>query len=193
MKTLKWIALLMLVCGAACGQYVPVAVNTNTGVFVPAMTTAYMGWTNYVHVPSTSNWLSFSGKTLTGCVTNKGTISGIGNAITNIVVNDVTGTVQNAMARITVAGGSGDTTQWATNPASTNVNMNTFNLYNASALSVTGRLVIGLGVFASSNDVPAPATTNTWNLFAARTNTMNGSIRLFGVNSDGVRTHVGEW
>lgn len=134
---------------------------------------------------------------ITPAINATGSVSG-GVGVTNLIyTNDIVGASRIAgsdfiLGTNTAAGGSeGSSAMWATNAAVTNVNMNTFNIYNVSALTVTGRLVIGFGVYASSNDIPAPSSSNTWYVFAARTNNQNASIRLFGVNSDGLRVKVG--
>lgn len=81
-----------------------------------------------------------------------------------------------------------DASLWSTNPAIANVNLAGYGLTNVSSLSVTGRLAIGFGVFPSTNDVAAPATSNTWVVYAA---TVAGTNYLLGVDWQTNRTWIG--
>lgn len=115
--------------------------------------------------------------------------------ITNItftegVSNNVTVSGKDAaiLFKTNYAATASDSSQWATNAATTNVNMAGFQLLNLGGLSVTGRLVIGFGLFADTNDVPAASTTNAWNVAAVA---VNGTNYLMGVDAATNRTFIG--
>lgn len=117
------------------------------------------------------------------------------NTLTNLtfsegVSNNIlkSGRQANVLFKTNYASTVSDTTQWATNAAVTNVNLNNFSLLNVAGLTVTGRLAIGFGLFQSTNDVAAPASTNTWIVFAAQ---VNGTNYLMGIDAATNRTWIG--
>lgn len=77
---------------------------------------------------------------------------------------------------------------WSHYSAQSNVNVNSFEIQNASRIVVTGRLVIGFGLFTSSNDVPAPISSNVWYVYAL---VNNGTNYLQGVDWKTNRVWVG--
>lgn len=87
MKRMMAIVAVAMLAAIGQAQYVQVGVNTNVSppgfwppVFSQFVNQVQSGFTNYVHVPSASNWLTQSGRTLTGCVTNSGSGTGGGSA-----------------------------------------------------------------------------------------------------------------
>ena len=83
---------------------------------------------------------------------------------------------------------SGGGQLWSTYQAVADPDINGFMVKNAGAISTTGKLVLGVGVFATSNEVPAPTSSNVWFVYAfsfANTN------YLMGVDSKTNRTYIG--
>lgn len=117
------------------------------------------------------------------------------NTLTNLSFTEGTsnnvsksGRMGNITFKTNYAATASDSSQWATNAAVTNVNMAGFQLVNLGGLSVTGRLVIGFGVFSDTNDVPAPSSTNVWNVFAVK---LNGTNYLMGIDAATNRQWIG--
>lgn len=157
MKKLLMVMLMVMGC-AVHGQWLPVSVNTNTGVYKPSGITFGSG---------------------VGTITNaSGVLTNISEAFAS------NGIVYVRFNTNTIA----DASSWARYPAATNVNANGFQMYNAAAIVCTGRVVIGFGVFNSTNEVPAPTSTNVWYVYATR---QNGTNYLMGVDSNNKRTWIG--
>lgn len=117
------------------------------------------------------------------------------NTLTNLSFTEGTsnnvsksGRMANVLFKTNYAATASDSSQWSTNAAVTNVNMAGFSLINVAGLSVTGRLVIGFGLFTSTNDVPAPSSTNVWNVFAVK---LNGTNYLMGIDAATNRQWIG--
>lgn len=111
--------------------------------------------------------------------------------LTNLTITVGTNTSFTKTGRtgaLVIAPGS-DASTWSSNPATTNIDAANHELLNVAGISVTGRLAIGFGLFASTNDVAAPASSNTWIVYAA---TVSGTNYLLGVDWQTNRTWIGE-
>lgn len=122
-------------------------------------------------------------------------ISGLGGSmlatLTNVTVvqTNVYGSIvsnRTAVMLIRTNGASPDT--WSQYPARTNIDAAGYQISNVSTLTMTGRIVVGFGVFSSSNDVPAPPSSNIWYVYAARVGTTNC---LMGIDYQAKRTFIG--
>ena len=119
-------------------------------------------------IDGVSNYVNVVTNDFQGQINNQSNrIDGVSNwvsGITNQYVNtNFTLTINGGIGRfdsnglsytITSGGGSGDASQWATNKATTNVNMNTFSITNGSNIVVSG------DVSASSVTIAGRAVTN---------------------------------
>lgn len=152
----KIIGVVVFVAGITWGQWLPVAVNTNTGQTKPIQFDTAL-FTNVTSQETTTNFAFTSNKT--------------------IFVQFKTNTTS-----------SGGGQLWSTYQAVTDPDIYGFMVKNAGAISTTGKLVLGVGVFATSNEVPAPASSNVWFVYAFRFSNTN---YLMGVDHNTNRAYIG--
>lgn len=169
------------------GTNCPVS-NGIAQITIPSFTDD-LGWSNKVDATGTNAWEvgSHGGLATTGSLAVvSNTVAGFlaDSTLTNVVVAGSNAFGQAKVGRTgyvyvqTNAPGS-DASYWSTNAAVQTVDMAGYTLTNVGGLSVTGRLAIGFGVFSATNDVAAPASSNTWIVYAVR---VGDSNRLMGVD-----------
>jgi hypothetical protein len=117
------------------------------------------------NLAAVSNVAAYASNTVAGLVADN-TLTSVVAVASNAVGSGKSGRIGYVYVPTNAPGS--DAALWSTNAAVQDVNMGGYALTNVSGLSVTGRLAIGFGVFQTTNDVPAPASTNTWIVCAVR-------------------------
>lgn len=196
----KWLAGIGvgLMAVFAMAAYTPVTVDTNTGSFyppsVPALVANPNALTNVVPLYSSSGvstsyvsgakiYIRFNTNTVTGGGTGGGGLSTL-----ILIQSNVASAYSGGSTGYISIDTNNVTSSWANSPAVADANIAGHSVVNVSSLTMTGRVVIGFGVFATTNDVPSPASSNVWYVYAAKVGTTNC---LMGKDSTGKITYIG--
>ena len=190
----------LLSASVSFGQWVPVTVNTDTGEFKPlspptdtlAVTNGAMvyGPSNRVYLLNRKIMVQFDTNKVGNAYSNTNLPAGtVVQSGTNVFVGtNVADAVSQIVTTVASSVSSGTLSNWSQRPAVSDLNMSNYGIQNVSKLAVTGRLVIGFGIFTNAAQVPAPASSNIWYVYCVSTNNTN---YLQGVDCKTNRTWIG--